>query len=50
MWPLFQNNPAMIAMIIVIVMVVIALHVGIYVVIRRLIRRDLAASTRNQDG
>lgn len=45
MWALMQNNPVMVSIIIVVVLVAIVLHVGIYVVIKRLINRDVPETT-----
>lgn len=41
MWSLVQNNPAMVSIFVSVVLVAIALHVGIYLVIKRLMKRDL---------
>lgn len=45
MWGLVQNNPVMVAIIAVVVLVAIVLHFGIYVVIKRLIKRDSPPSS-----
>ena len=45
MWTLMQNNPVMVSIIIVVVLVAIVLHVGIYVVIKRLMNRDVPEAT-----
>lgn len=49
MWTLTQNNPVMVSIIVVVVIVAVLLHVGIYFVIRRLMRRDVAASSDECD-
>jgi uncharacterized protein YneF (UPF0154 family) len=41
MWALVQNNPVMVAIIVIAVLIAIALHVGIYLVIKRLVNREL---------
>lgn len=41
MWALVQNNPVMVAIIVIVVLIAVALHVGIYLVIKRLVNRDL---------
>jgi uncharacterized protein YneF (UPF0154 family) len=41
MWALVQNNPVMVAIIVIVVLIAIALHVGIYLLIKRLVNRDL---------
>lgn len=45
MWALMQNNPVMVSIIIVVVLVAIVLHVGVYVVIKRLMNRDIPEAT-----
>jgi hypothetical protein len=45
MWALMQNNPVMVSIIIVVVLVAIVLHVGIYVVIKRLMNHDAPEAT-----
>lgn len=41
MLALVQNNPGMVAIIVTVVLIAIALHVGIFLVIKRLVHRDL---------
>lgn len=47
MWALAQNNPVMVSIIVAVVIVAVLLHVGIYFVIRRLMRRDATSSSED---
>lgn len=48
MWSLIQNNPGMVLLIAVVVLIAILLHVGIYLVIRHLVRREDSPSSRRE--
>lgn len=43
MWSLIQNNAVMAAIVAAVVLVSLLLHVGVYIVIRKLMRRDVSA-------